>query len=103
MKETARLEPCEFSSDFLKKAFLLIKERIESGKDVTPGAVMLELEPEEAQHISLIMQKPESAAEGEKAMHDYIERIKAEYIKRSSKTDIAAVAKMYREKKGYAE
>ena len=102
-KNVSELNAEEFSSPFLQKAFSLILQRIETGKDVTAAAVMSELEPEEAQHISQIMQKPESLADGEKAMGDYIERIKTEYLKRKAKSDIGAVAKLFREKKGYED
>ena len=82
--------------------FSVILRRRAEGKDLTASAVMSELEQSEAQHLSLIIQKPEVASDGKRALKDYIERIKAEQMKKNT-SDLAELAKLYRNKKGYTE
>lgn len=92
----------DFSSPYLWKVFSLILRRRTEGKDITASAVMSELEASEAQHLSLIIQKPEVISDGKRSLKDYIEKIKAEQLKKNT-SDLAELAKLFRDKKGYTE
>ena len=91
----------EFSSPFLRKVYESVKERYAEGRSVNLAALLSELLPEEASRLTLIMQRPENMTERENALRDYIEKIKTERLKDSSKDDLLAVSNKLREKKGY--
>lgn len=101
-KEVALLKEEDFSSNFLWKAFSSILRRCEEGKDISPAAIMSELDPVEARHLSVVIQKPEVLSDGKRAMKDYIDKIKSERMKKDS-GDLSELAKMFREKKGYTD
>lgn len=90
----------EFTSQFLMKVFSLIKKRRQDGMDASPAALLAELSNAEASHFSVLIQKPESLSNGEKAMRDYIEKIRAEILKIKAKEDPIAVLLKYRDNKG---
>ena len=92
----------DFSSEFLRKVYSVIIRRYSEGKDITTAAVMAELETAESQHLSVVVQKPETVSDGKRALNDYVEKIKSEKLKRSN-ADLGELAKMFREKKGYTE
>ena len=92
----------DFSSPFLWKIFSVIMRRRAEGKDITASAVMSELENAESQHLSLIIQKPEVISDGKRSLQEYIDRIKAEQLKNNT-SDLAELAKLFRNKKGYTE
>lgn len=102
IEEAASLKNEDFSSPFLQRVFSVIQDRKREGKDISASSVMAELEPAEASHLALIIQKPESVSDGKRAMHDYIDRIKSEHLKKDN-NDLAELAKMFREKKGYTD
>ena len=63
------------------------------------GAV---LTPEEMNHLTALLQKPESAANAPQALADYIRIIREEHTKRTGGTDpLAAAMETYKDKKGY--
>lgn len=68
--------------------------------DASPAALLAELSNAEASHFSVLIQKPESLSNGEKAMRDYIEKIRAEILKIKAKEDPIAVLLKYRDNKG---
>ena len=60
------------------------------------------LQPEEMDHLTALLQRPESAANAPQALADYIRIIKEEYAKRSAGFDpLAAARETYKDKKGY--
>ena len=95
------LDEKEFSSPFLGALFRDITDRIKSGRDISVGALSVGLERDQAEHLAQIVQRPESVPEGEKALADYIEKIRTENLKKTSKDNLRAIAEMYKEKKGY--
>ncbi|MBQ4369850.1 MAG: DNA primase [Oscillospiraceae bacterium] len=97
--ESERLSPEEFTAPFLGKAYELIRARYSSGSPLQPSELLARLSPEEASQISVILQKPESTAEGSRALNDYIEVIKTEKLKKTE--DLLTVSEKYRQKKGY--
>lgn len=100
-KMTGGLKSDEFSSPFLSRVYDIVLSRYEEGRTLTLASLASELSSEEASELTNIMQRPENMAESEKAMTDYIEKIKTERLKNSSKDDLLAVRERLKEKKGY--
>lgn len=90
----------EFTSPFLLKVFRLIQKRRNDGMDASPAALLAGLSNAEASHFSQLIQKPESLSNGEKAMRDYIDKIRSERIKKYAREDPLAVLQKYRDKTG---
>lgn len=92
----------EFTSPFLRKVFALIMERIKSGEAVSEAAILPALNVDEASHLGKILCKPETAAQSEKAMQDYINKIRS--AKRTELSDDEALIKfseLQKKTKGY--
>lgn len=90
----------EFTSQFLMKVYRLIQKRRRDGMDASPAALLTGLTDAEASHFSVLIQRPESLSNGEKAMRDYIDKIRAENLKKKAKEDPVAVLLKYRDNKG---
>ena len=91
----------DFTSPFLGKVFSVIKARFMAGESVTSPVIAAALSPEEASHFTSILSKPASAANSERAMADYIEKIRAEKLKAGAASDLARYSEELRQKKGY--
>lgn len=78
----AEVEPEQFSAPVLGKAFQLLRDRHDQGLSVQLASLAGELTPEEMSHLTSVVQRPESLANGQRAMADYIETIKAETAQR---------------------
>lgn len=98
---TGELKMEDFSSPFLAKLYEMVQERCVDGRSMSLAILTSELPPEEASHLTEIMQKPENMQEREKAMNDYTEKIKTEKLKKISKDNLLAVQEKLKEKKGY--
>jgi len=98
LREVAELTKEDFSSEFLGRVFENIKNRYEENKTVSIATMSADFTPDEISHITLLMQKPVSAATAEKAMRDYINVIRTEQLKK--KEDLLAISRKYREIKG---
>lgn len=98
---TGELKIEDFSSPFLAKLYEMVQERCADGRSMSLAILTSELPPEEASHLTEIMQRPENMQEREKAMSDYIEKIKTEKLKKISKDNLLAVQEKLKEKKGY--
>jgi DNA primase len=90
----------EFTSPFLQKIFMVMKKRRDDGMDASPASILAELNSAEASRFSVIIQRPESLSNGEKAMRDYIDKIRAERLKKSAREDPLAVLQKYRDNSG---
>lgn len=90
----------DFTSPFLSKLYGLMQQRRKAGLEISPGSLMTELTNAEASQFSVIVQRPESLPNGNKAMHDYITKIRAERLKRNAKDDPLAVLQKYRDQSG---
>lgn len=101
IKSAEDLSESDFTSPFLAKLFTIIKSRREALRPITEASIATELSGAEASQLTTIAQKPESLANGERAMRDYIEKIRTEKLKKNSDRDLLAVSEKYREKKGY--
>jgi hypothetical protein len=93
------LEPQEFTSPFLRKVYEELLDRYRSGPAITPAAVAAGLSGSAASQLTVILGKPESVAGGERAMGDYIEKIRSRRL--GGQEDLLLVAQRLREKKGY--
>jgi DNA primase len=91
----------DFTSPFLKKTYGLLVKRRNEDAEISPAALTAVMENAEASQFSVVIQKPESLPNGEKAMRDYIEKIRTERLKKNAKADPLAVLQKYREKTGY--
>jgi DNA primase len=74
----ARLTAEEFSSPLLGKVYALLAERDESGGRLSEAALAAQLEPAEASHITYLLSQPVSAADADRAIRDYINKIREE-------------------------
>jgi len=98
LKEVRELTKDDFSSEFLGRVFEYIKNRYEEHKSVSIAAMSADFTPDEVSYITLLMQKPASAANAEKAMKDYIGVIRTEQLKK--REDLLEISRKYREIKG---
>ena len=92
-----------FSSPFLGKLFALLTEAWSEGRTMTAASLSAHCTPEEMSHLSAILQRPESLANAERALEDYIQVILRSAEKRQGERPedplLAAVEK-YKQKKG---
>ncbi len=100
---TAQLSPEDFSSDFSRKAFSIIRRRIRDGKSVEIPMLQEELEPDEISRLTLIASRPENRSNSEKAMADYIDKIKESKIKSQGAEDLRAYLDVMKQKKGLGD
>ena len=92
----------DFTSPFLKKLFGIIKGRIASGESVDQSVISALITNDEASQLGRILSRPESAAVGQRAIKDYIEKIRAENKKPVTDDDeLLRASQKYKEKKGY--
>lgn len=98
--DTSQLRQEDFTSRFLGKVFSILQTRYENHADITPVVVMSALEPDEAAHLTSMLQKPVSLANASAAIADYIDKIKTEGLKSGDSKDLIAVRDKYKQKKG---
>ena len=93
------VQPEEFSSPLLGRIYGELWQRRGHASMAALAAV---LTPEEMNHLTALLQKPESAANAPQALADYIRIIREEHTKRTGGTDpLAAAMETYKDKKGY--
>ena len=89
----------EFSSPLLGRIYGELWQR---RGHVSMAAMAAVLTAEEMNHLTSLLQKPESTANAPQALADYIRIIKEEYTKRNVGFDpLAAARDTYKDKKGY--
>lgn len=92
----------DFSSKELWEIFSALREATEAGARVSVASLGQTLTADEVSLLTDILQKPESAANGRRALGDYINIMKAENrAPVSSAEDMRALAERLKEKKGY--
>lgn len=94
-------EPEEFSSPVLARIYSLLKSKFEKGEIISMATVSAVLPPQEASLLASILQKPEMLRNGEKALADYIGRIKRQNELTQSAEDLRRLADRLKETKGY--
>lgn len=76
------LDSEDFSSPFLGRMYQLLMEAWNEGQALTAAALAARCTPEEMSHLSGVLQKPESPANAERALEDYIQVIRRSAEKR---------------------
>jgi DNA primase len=71
----------DFTSAFLSKVYEKLERRINENREVNEAFLLSELESDEASQLTIILQKPETLAQSEKSMRQYIEKIRTERLK----------------------
>ena len=97
---TEALTEDDFSSSFLFRVFSLIRKKLSEHTDVTPAILCSELTPAESSRLTSILSKPESISEGQKAMNDYLNKIRYRKIESEKSQDLAQLAELIKKKKG---
>jgi DNA primase len=88
-RQTGDLQPEHFSSPVLGKVFALLQQRWANGQSCTLASLAGDLTQEEMSLLASIQEQPESVANGEKAMADYINAVRR---LRSAEDDSALMA-----------
>lgn len=94
-------DPEEFSSPELSKIYAVLKNKYENAGIISTATMGAALEPQEAALLAAILQKPEMLRNGEKALSDYIERIRQRNKIKNSGEDLRDLANRLKETKGY--
>ncbi|MEG0779423.1 MAG: DNA primase [Oscillospiraceae bacterium] len=98
------IAPELFSSPVLGKIYARLLTMQAEGHPLSPAALTEELSGEEMSHLTALLQKPESLANGRQALNDYIQIITKEYHKRTGQTDsdplLAAQESIKRKREG---
>ena len=97
---TMSLSEDDFTSPFLLKVYRAVLARHNEGLEITPAAVLAELDKAEAAQLTRILRRPQSLSNAEAAMRDYIEKIRTEKLKRTARDDPMALLLKYREQTG---
>ena len=100
-REGAELTKEDFSSPALGNIYALLLRRIGAGESLLIPTLAGHLSAEEMSHLTRIDQEPESTANGEKALADYIRIIREEKRKRLPELDFAQLAEEIKKQKGY--
>ena len=96
----------EFSSPLLGKVYDLIRARLEQGSHPQLAALAHDLTGEEMDHMARVISQPESVAQSERSVSDYISIIRGEAMHRSDLSGdelLLAAMKKYQQKKAYME
>ena len=99
----AALSPEEFSSPMLGRLFGILQEKAASGAPLSMAALSGSFTPEEVDHITALLQKPEVLSNGKKALSDYIDIIRSERETLHAQDDLRAYAQQIRNKKGMVD
>lgn len=103
-REVGALTQEQFSAPVLGKIYQLLLQRFREERSMHLAALAGDLSPDEMSHLVAILEQPESLANSQQALQDYITIIETEFLKRTgeSKEDpLLAAREKYREKKAY--
>ncbi len=100
IKYTKDLEPEDFTADFLGRLYRVIRAKAENHEAVSPAVLLAGLEPDEAAHLTGLLQEPVNLGGAREAMADYIDVIKTEGLKDRGDRDLMAVRENLQKKKG---
>jgi DNA primase len=87
----------EFTAPPLLNIYQIMCRRFNAGIEFTQAAVSAELEPKEAALFTALMQRPALVSSGENTIRDYIEKVRAEKLKRQAKEDPLTALRKYRD------
>lgn len=97
--DVASLSPEEFSVPELGNMYRVILEQTRAG-NISIAALSGSLSPDEISLLTILLQKPESAANSHQALSDYIDIIQTEHRKGEQTDDLLSLAENLRNKKG---
>ena len=89
--DTLPLEPADFSSPFLGRAYEIIRDRIRAGKENTVAALTPLFSGEEMGRLMHLLTQPESPADAHEALGDYIEKIQMEQRKQDPEQNLLEI------------
>ena len=96
------LAPEAFSSPLLGRVYRWQREALDQGRPLSLALLAQECTPEEMGHLTAVAGKPESPANAEKSLADYIRVIRERARKRQGEDDpLLAAMDRFKEKKGY--
>ena len=95
------ISPSDFSSPLLGRFFEILKEKTDAHLPLSIASLSASFTPEETDHLTGILQKPEVLSKGRQALGDYINIIKTEKQNSSAEDDLRAFAEQMRNRKGY--
>jgi len=99
-REELELEPEDFSSPFLGRAYGVIRERIRAGKENTPATLSPLFNQEEMGQITRLFTQPENLTDAGRAITDYIAKIQTEKLKQNPEDNLQDIYANYRKTKG---
>ncbi len=91
----------DFSSPLLARFFEVLLDKMRAHAPLSMAALSGSFSPEEIDHFTGILQKPEVLAKAPQALRDYINIIKTEKRNSSATDDLRAYAEEMKKKKGY--
>ena len=100
------LKGSEFSSPLLGKAFDRLRNRAENDLSTQLSVLTEELTGEEMDHLAQVAAQPESVANSDQSIQDYIGIIRGEALRKGGAQEddlLLAAQKKYQEKKAYME
>ena len=102
-ENTALPEPEEFSAPVLAHIYTVLRDKARRGDSISTATVSGELSGQEMSLLVQLLQKPERLSSGERAMNDYIAKIREAKDIRDSKNDLLGYLKKQRQKMGIEE
>jgi DNA primase len=106
VQDMGDLTGAEFSSPLLGRVFELLRKRALAGGNTQLAALAGEFSGEEMDHLAQVAAQPESVANAERSIGDYISLIRGEALRRNGGQEdelLLAAQKKYQEKKAYME
>lgn len=102
-RQTEDLEPEQFSSPLLGRAYGALRDRWRAGRPATLAALDGQFAPEELDHLARVAQEPQAGNTAQAALADYKQTILAERRRGEihSGEDLAALRETLKQKKGY--
>lgn len=100
--DVPELSPEEFSVPELGNMYRVLSQQTRAGP-VTMASLSGALSADEISLLTILLQKPETAANGRKALSDYIDIMQTERQSREQSDDLLSLAENLRKKKGYTD
>ncbi|MGX8692495.1 MAG: DNA primase [Clostridia bacterium] len=97
---TALPPPEDFSAPVLAHIYTVLRDKARRGDSLSTATLSADLSGQEMSLLVQLLQKPERLANGERAMHDYIAKMREARDIRDSKDDLLGYLKKQREKMG---
>ncbi len=92
--------PEDFTSPPLADIYRTLRDKLQNGDIISIASMSASLPPQEVSLLAELLQKPEALRNGDKALTDYIERIRQQK-ERKNGGDLLSLANKLKETKGY--